>query len=112
MHRELQLWVTLISARRGRIGMTPINRGDRRAISKRGSLYEPFIACLSKKVERFIASKRYELIFESFLLRFNPTSRSYLQDYNPQPLEKEVLLARSCIGFIFHLAQESKPSWK
>ena len=54
IHRELQLSVILITARIGRSGIKPISRGDRRAISKKGSLYELFIACLSKKAEDLI----------------------------------------------------------
>jgi len=59
MHRELQLWVTLITARMGCTGTNWINRGDRRAISKMGSLYEFLIACLKKKLEELIAGTNY-----------------------------------------------------
>ena len=65
--------MVLITARMGRTGTNPINRGDRRAISKRGSLYKPFIACLSRKVEDLIAGILYELMPEGLSISIEIT---------------------------------------
>jgi len=67
-HRELQLWVTLTTARMGRTGINFMNLCDRLASSKSISLYELAIACLIKYFEDFIltgspvASKDTQLI--------------------------------------------------
>ncbi len=79
----------LITARIGRIGTTLLNRGDRLATSNRGSLYNPFIACLSKKVERLIAGRHRNWILRDFpyqlLTGSCPALLTVCTDYNTLP---------------------------
>lgn len=66
--------MVLITARMGRIGINLQNRGDRRVISKRGSLYILFVACLRKNVEDFIEDTHHKLMPKGLSISIKITS--------------------------------------
>ncbi len=74
--------MVLITARMGRIGTNLLNRGDRRVISKRGSLYKLFVACFKKNVEDFITDTQYKLMSELSLMALMATKTTSIKGHS------------------------------